>query len=462
MAAQTAMPPQSVSAETHSVGVGERLSYGVGQFAEQMVFNPATSFIVFFYTDVAGIAAATAGAILLFSRILDVFNPVMGFVVDRTRTRYGKARPWLLWLAVPYGISAVLMFTAPALGPTGKIIYAFLTYNLALTFMFTALDIPYTAMLPLISSDQHQRTLLSLFRMIFSTLGGLASYAITMPMVKFFGGGAPGWQRSFIIFGAVGTVLFLVCFAGTKERIVQMTRQEAKASVKKGLASLLRNKYWLLLAGILFSLFMVIGLFGSNIYYCRYFLHNVDLFGPLMTAFQISTLVGMILVGPLLKRVGKRNAAVCGAGIVVIGQVMMYAAPHNFSVVLIGTILKGFGFAPVFGTLFAMVADSIEYGEWKCGVRNEGLTYGVMALVTRISVGLGNAMVGFILGASGYQAGADVQPASALVAMKAMFLHIPLGLALIIGLILWMYQLDKHYPSIVAELKARRSNLQGV
>jgi len=171
MEAQSTVTPQSVPEETRSIGVGERLSYGVGQFAEQMVFTPATSFLVFFYTDVAGIAAAAAGAILLFSRILDLFNPVMGFVVDRTKTRCGKARPWLLWLAVPYGISAVLMFTVPDLGPMGKVIYAFLTYNLALTFLFTALDIPYTAMLPLITSDQHQRTLLSLFRMIFSTLG---------------------------------------------------------------------------------------------------------------------------------------------------------------------------------------------------------------------------------------------------------------------------------------------------
>jgi len=206
---------------------------------------------------------------------------------------------------------------------------------------------------------------------------------------------------------------------------------------------------------------VVIGLFGSNIYYCRYFLHNVELFGPLMTAFQIATLAGMILVGPLLKRFGKRNAALCGAVIVVVGQVLMYTAPNSLMIVLIGTILKGFGFAPVFGTLFAMVADSIEYGEWKSGVRNEGLTYGVMALATRISVGLGNSMVGFILGANGYQAGADTQPESALFAMKAMFLHIPLGLALIIGFILFIYQLDKQYPSIIADLKARRSNLQG-
>jgi GPH family glycoside/pentoside/hexuronide:cation symporter len=291
-------------------------------------------------------------------------------------------------------------------------------------------------------------------------LGGLVSFAITLPMVKFFGGGASGWQRSFLVFGAIGTALLLVCFAGTKERVVQVSRQEPRVSVKNGIAALFRNKYWMLLAGIIFALFMTIGLFGSNIYYCRYILHNVDLFGPLMTAYQVSTLVGMILAGSLMSRLGKRNAALWGTGVVIIGQAMMFVAPHSFAVVLAGTILKGLGSAPLFGTLFAMVADTIEYGEWKYRVRTEGLTFGVMALISKISVGLGNALVGFILGRSGYQAGAVSQAASAVFAIKAMFLHLPLMLTVIIGLILWVYGLDKQYPSIVAELRARRSSTE--
>ncbi len=460
MEAQVAVAKEQTPAQTTSVAFGEKLSYASGNFAEQMIFNPATSFIVYFYTDIAGIAAATVGAILLVSRFFDVFNPVMGYIVDRTHTRFGKGRPWLLWLAVPFGISAVLMFSTPALGPTGKIIYAFLTYNLALTIMLTAVDIPYTAMLPLITSDQHQRTMLSLIRMIFTTLGGLASFAITLPMVKFFGGGASGWQRSFMVFGAIGTILLLVCFAGTKERIAP-TPNRAQMSVKTGLLALVRNKYWLLLAAILFSLFLFIGFFGANLYYCRYILGNVELFGPMMTAFQVGVLVGMVSVGPLLKRLGKRNAALWGTVVLIVGQAMMFAAPQNFRWVMAGTILKAFGCAPLFGTLYAMVADTIEYGEWKHGVRNEGLTFGVMALVTRVSVGLGNAAVGFILGLSGYQAGAASQPSSALFAIKAMFLHLPLLFVVIIGIILWTYKLDKQYPLIVEELRARRPNLQG-
>jgi MFS family permease len=177
---------------TSGVGIREKLSYGAGNFAEMMIYNPATAFIVFFYTDVVGIAAATVGTLLLVSRAFDLFNPVMGIIVDRTHSRHGKGRPWLLWLAVPFGVSAVLLFTVPPLGMIGKIVYAFITYNLALTIIYTAVDIPYSAMLPLQTTDPHDRTMLSIYRMTFSMLGMMFSFAITQPMVKLFGSGGAG------------------------------------------------------------------------------------------------------------------------------------------------------------------------------------------------------------------------------------------------------------------------------
>ena len=439
------------------LGVGEKFAYGVGNFAEQMIFNPATMFVVFFYTDVVGIAAATVGTLLLFSRVFDFLGPVMGLVVDRTHTRYGKGRPWLLWLCVPFGICTVLAFTVPGLGPTGKIIYAFITYNLALNFIFVAIDIPYTAMLSLITPDQQERTSLSIFRMTFSMLGGLISFAITLPLVKFFGGGALGWNRSFIVFGVVAVVLFLVCFFGTKERVEPVAPGKAQVPVKVAISTLLRNKYWILMAALGFALFMMLGLIGSNLYYCRYVLRNVDLFGPLMTMFQIAVIAGMVSVGPIVKRLGKRRTALLGTGVALVGQGIMFLAPVSFTVVAIGTVIKGLGFSPLAGTMFAMVADTIEYGEWKHGVRSEGLTFGAVSLATKVSVGLGGAAVGWILSLGGYVAGAAEQSASTLFAIKLMFLHLPFLMFVIMGLILWVYRLDKEYPTIAAELASRRA-----
>ncbi len=454
--AQETAAVQSASPDSH-IRIVEKLSYGVGSFAEQMVFNPATSFIVFFYTDIAGLGAATVGAILLFSRVFDLLNPVMGLMVDRTQTRLGKGRPWLLWLAVPFGISTVLLFTAPSLSPMGKAIYAFVTYNLALAIIYPAIDIPYTAMLPLITPDQHQRTLLSLFRMVLQSLGGLVTFGMTLAMVSYFGGGAKGWNRSFVVFGVIGTVLLLVCFAGTRERIRPDSSKEAKVPVKQAMATVFRNKYCMLLCLLLIALFIMLGLLGSNIYYCRSVLGNVALMAPLMIAYQVSIISGMVSIGPLVKRLGKRNAALWGIAVAILGQAIMFAAPASLPVVFLGTILKGLGGSPLMGTLFAMGADAIEYGDWKLGIRAGGFVFGTMALVTKVAIGVGNAMVGFILGLTGYVAGATVQTHATQLAIKAMFLHLPLLMFVFMGLILLGYDLDRRYASIAAELQVRRS-----
>ena len=456
MALEAMRTAPATPVQTEKLSFVQKLTYASGSFGEQMIFNPATSFVVFFYTDVVGLAAATVGSILLFSRVFDLFNPIMGFIVDRTHTRFGKGRPWLLWLAVPFGIAAVMLFSVPNLGPTGKIVYAFITYNLALAFIFTAVDIPYTAMMSLITSDQHEHTLLSLFRMVMNTAGGMFTFAITLPMVKAFGGGAVGWQRAFIVYGAIGTILLLVCFAGTKERPVAVSHGGSRASTKQSLAALFRNKYWVLMACLAVVLFIMLGLLGSNIYYCRYVLGKVELFGPLMTVYQLSIVAGMMMVGPMLKRFGKRKSALWGCGISAAGLASIYIAPHNFTVVLIGTIIRGLGNAPLMGTMFAMVADTIVFGEWKFGLRTEGLTFGSIALTTKVAIGVGNASVGFILAKAGYVAGAATQSASALLAIKSMFLPLPILLTLAMGVIVFCFGLEKQYPLIQAELEKRR------
>ena len=439
------------------IGWGETLAYGSGNFAEMMVFNPATTFMVFFYTDIAGIAAATVGTLMLLSRVFDLLNPVAGLLVDRTHSKHGKARPWLLWMAVPFGISAVLLFTAPSLSPMGKVIYAFVTYNLALTIIYALIDIPFASLLPLLTQDQHKRTTFSLSRMIQGQFGGLVSFAITLPLVRFFGGGTQGWQSAFIVFGVVATLMLLVCFFFTRERVKPVSTQRANVPVKTAFLALARNKYWLRIACLLIALFMMMGLFGDNLYYCRYFLHDVDRFGPLMAIYQGVLVGGMLLVGPVIRRLGKRNCALFGMGISVIGQLLMFLAPSSYAVVLTGTVIKALGSCPMVGTVFAMVADTIEYGEWKFGVRTEGVAYGTITLAAKISVGLGNVLVGWILGMAGYVNGAETQSASVLFAVKAMFLHIPLAMMLLAGIILWSYDLDHKYASIVADLKLRRN-----
>jgi glycoside/pentoside/hexuronide:cation symporter, GPH family len=449
--------PKNAATNAGNVSFGEKVAYGMGNFGTQMVFNPATTFMVFFYTDIAGIAAATVGTILFLSRFLDVLNPVMGVIVDRTNTRFGKARPWLLWMAVPFGIAAALLFTSPNLGPTAKIIWAFVTYNLAFTLIYTAVDIPYSSLLPLMTTDSQERTTLSVVRMILSNAGIVISFAITMPLVKALGDGKQGWQRAFMIFGALAVVSILVCYAGTKERIKATGHSALQVPLKDGVSALFRNKYFVLLGSLAVTLFLMLGLLVANLYYCRYFLHKAELFGPLMTMMVLAQIFGMFFVPRIVKTFGKRNTALAGLLVTMAGQLMLYVNPLTFTLLAIGTVIKGLGAAPLIGTLFAMCADSIDFGEWQSGFRIDGLVFGAMALAMKISIGIGNVLVGWILAWGGYVAASEAQSAKALEAIKILFLHLPLLFYVIAFLILLGYNLDKRYPEIAATLQQRRA-----
>lgn len=445
---------------TQKASFGEKVAYGMGNFGTQMVFNPATTFMVFFYTDVAGIAAATVGTMLFLSRFLDVLNPVMGVIVDRTHTRWGKARPWLLWMAVPFGIAAALLFTSPNLGSTAKVIYAFITYNLALTIIYTSVDIPYSSLLPLMTNEPHERTAFSVTRMILSNAGILLTFAVTMPLVNAFGGGRKGWQWTFVCFGALAIVSLLICFSGTKERVKVSAHSDKGVAIKDGIATLIRNKYFLLIGGLAVTLFLMLGVLVANLYYCRYFLHKAELFGPLMTMMVIAQITGMFFTPAIVKKLGKRSTALAGLVVTMLGQLMLYITPLTFTLLAVGTIIKGLGSAPLIGTMFAMIADTIDYSEWQTGFRIDGLVFGAIALMMKLSIGMGNVLVGWILAWGGYVAASDVQSPKALEAIRILFLHLPLAFYLISCLILLSYNLDKRYPAILAELQQRRAGLQ--
>ncbi len=441
------------------IGLGEKLGYGVGDLASNLVFAAIGSFMTFFYTDIAAIPAAAIGTIMLISRIFDGGSDIaMGFIIDRTKSKYGKARPWILRMAFPFGIAAVALFSAPDFGPTGKLIYAFITYNLMSTIIYTAINVPYGALNSLLTQDQYQRSMLNIFRMVLAMIGMLLVNALTIPVVKAFGDGAAGWQRTFMLFGGIATVLFLITFAVTKERVKPVS-QEAKNDVpfKEGFKALKVNYPWMTLVALAVVVFIGQGLFGSFIYYAQYILGNDSHVSLMMMAMTIPMILGMIGMTPFIKKFGKRNVGLVGSAIAVIGQIVMISSPMNFTVILVGMAIKGIALAPLAGTVFAMVADTIEYGEWKSGVRTEGLVYSAASFGTKVGSGLGVALIGWTLAAGGYVGGAEVQAPEALNAIKILFLYVPIGLAIAQFVLLMMYKLDKQYPQIVEELHHRNN-----
>ena len=442
--------------DSGKIGLGEKVSYGFGNLAGNLLLTTANTFISFFYTDIAGIGVATVGFILLAGRILDgVADLTMGVIVDKTKTKYGKARPWLLWLAIPYAVSLVLMFTAPNLSNNGKIAYAFITYIVAM-LMFTGTATPYNVLSALISQDQNDRSQLSSSRSIFGFLGALLLSVITMPLVKSFGDGKRGWIIVAIIYGIASAVMYIMCFKNTKERVTAPI-EESSFSIKDGLKTLLKNKYWAILVVSIIVIFISAGLGGVNIYYAQYVLGDPNLVGVIGTASFLPIIAGSFLAAPVLKKFGKRNTALGGIILTIVGSLPMVIAPTDITMIIVGLVIKGLGSAGFLVSAFAMLGDTVEYGQWKHGIRIEGLTFAAEGFAEKVGTGLGGAVLGAILGVGGYIGGQATQSASAILAMKVSFAYAPIVIAVFTAVLLYFYDLDKIYPKIVSELKERNN-----
>jgi len=442
---------------TENLSFKEKLGYGFGDMASNLIFSSMSMFLLFFYTDVAGISAAVIGTIMLFTRIFDGLTDIgLGFVVDKTKSKHGKARPWIKWMAIPFAISAVLVFTIPDAGTVGKIVYITITYNLV-NLIYTAINIPYGVLNSLITQDQYQRSVLNIFRMFMALIAALSVSMITLPIVSAFGGGLTGWQITFSIYGVIGAVLFFITYYSTKERVQPAVgSSDQKIPMKIGVNALFKNKYWGLMV-----LFMVVTYLGQgigsgvNIYFAQYILNDSNLIGTLTLANLIPMMIAMLIISPVVKRLGKRNSMILGLIITIIGTLFILVNPGSVTMVMIGTVIKGIGTAPIIGSMFAMLADTIEYGEWKSGVRTEGLVYSAGSFGTKVGTGLGSAALGWILAFGGYVGGAAKQSDAALLSINALFIYIPLILAVLQLAIMIFYKLDREYPAIMKELQNR-------
>ncbi|MGF7032225.1 GPH family glycoside/pentoside/hexuronide:cation symporter [Paenibacillus mucilaginosus] len=436
------------------VGFKEKLGYGLGDLASGFIWTAASAFLTFFYTDVVGLSAAAVGTLLLVARVFDGFVDIgVGALIDRTKSRHGKARPWLLWLAVPFGIAGVLMFTAPDLGPTGALVYAYITY-LIMNVIYSGINVPYGVLNSLITQDAYQRSVLNIFRMVMALVGAVLVTSLTMPLVAALGGGKTGWMSTFLIFGALSILLFLITFKTTTERVKPSVTQK-DIPLKRGVKALFRNKYWALMVGF-GIVFFTLNAAGSavNVYYAQYVLKDASLVGILNIAGLVPILIGLFLVAPIIKKYGKRNAAFGGIIVMILGSLVMLIDPASLPVILTATVIKAIGTVPIMGTFFAMLADTVEYGEWKTGMRTEGLVYSAGSFGTKAGSGIGAALTGWILAWGGYVGGQEVQNDTTIAALQFLFIYLPVILCAVGLVILWFYKLDQKYQQIIDDLNA--------
>ncbi|WP_251387481.1 MFS transporter [Mediterraneibacter agrestimuris] len=452
--------PNSYSGENRSLHMKERIGYGVGDFANNMMFAPVNSFFTYFLTNVAGLGAGVVGTMLLISRLLDgVSDLIVGTLMEKIHSKHGKARPWLLWWCVPFAVSLVLMFSAPDFGTTGKVVYAFLTYNLAVTIVYTAINLPFGSLAALMTKNQIERGYLNISKMVFAFGGGMVINAATLPLVKFFGNDSLAWQKTFLIYGAAAIILFLIVFFTTKEAVTETAEEKGtaeKINIKKALISLLKNKYWLQLLGIFFLNSMVNAFIGVNVYYAQYVMDDTSLVGTLSLFQNIASFASFACCTALIRKAGKQKIAVSGVVCSFIGYAMVLLNPTSYAVLYTSAVIKGVGNAALSGVIYGMLADTVEYNDWNSGIRAEGLVFSANSIGAKVGSGIGSALLGWILAAFGFVSSSAVQPESAINGIRVIFLYVPLVVFAVMFVILLFYKLDKEYDGIVKELGERK------
>jgi GPH family glycoside/pentoside/hexuronide:cation symporter len=451
----------------------EKLGYGMGDTASNIVFQGVNILLLYFYTDVMGLAPATVALIFVGVRIWDTVNdPVMGIIADRTQTKHGKYRPYLLWMAVPFGLVTFLTFAAPSMSEPLKIAYATVTY-LILMMVYTAINVPYSALMGVMTSNSEQRTILSSYRFVGAFTAGLIISMAARPMVSLFGGGqgtegfdeALGFRLTFLLLASLATILFLVTFFTTKERVAPPKVQDQ--NIRKDVEVLLQNRAWLVMAaaGVL-TLSNVAVRNAVTFHFFKYYVGDdgsafflfLDQTSLFLTLGSLAFIAGLAFTKTLARVFGKRNALI---GLTVLNAITMMAfffiPPEAYWVMvgvnIVGSLLAG----PTPALVWAMYADVADYGEWRSGRRSTGLVFSAAMFAQKMGLTIGGAGAGALLGLIGFVANQDQTP-EALEGLRVIFSLVPGGLALCNGLVLLLYPIrEETVEQMGRELAASRA-----
>ena len=383
----------------HRIRPLEKIGYGLGDTASNVVFQMVMMYMAFFYTDIFGISAAAMGTLFLVVRVIDaVTDPLMGAIADRTTTRWGKFRPYLLWLALPYGIIAVIAFITPDFSPSGKLIYAYITYAL-LMIIYTAINIPYAALGGVITADSQERVSLNSYRFFLATAAGVLVAAATLPLVDWLGEGdqQKGFLLAMAVLSVLAVIMFIACFALTEERVVEA---KTKATTFwKDLRVLLTNDQFVIVAVLNFVLLIPLVIRGASaIYYITWYVGDEGLIPAFLTTGMLASMVGAAFASPLTKRLSKVKSYMLIQLVVTVASVAMFFLSSS-AVVLIFAFFIVVQFFAQMGSpiLWGMMADTVDYGELKTGRRITGLVFSGALFSLKLGMALGGALLGWLL-----------------------------------------------------------------
>lgn len=453
----------------------EKIGYGFGDMASSMFWKLFGAYLMIFYTDVFGLPAAVVGTMFLITRIWDsAFDPIVGVVADRTHSRWGKFRPYLLWLAVPFGIIGILTFVTPDWSPTGKLIYAYVTYSLMM-MIYSAINVPYASLLGVMSPNPKERNTLSTYRMTFAYIGSFIALLLFMPLVNFFSGNSKeladqqtGWTMAVVVIAILCIVLFFGCFAWTKERVRPI--KETQNPLKEDLKDLFKNKpWWILLgAGVAALVFNSIR-DGATVYYFKYFVveenyATVSFFGMsfvlsglYLALGQAANIIGVIAAAPVSNRIGKRNTYMWAMIIATVLSVIFYWFDKEDLIwMFVFQALISVCAGSIFPLLWSMYADCADYSELKTGNRATGLIFSSSSMSQKFGWAIGTAVTGWLLGFFGFQANA-VQSEEAISGIKMFLSFLPAIGTILSVVFISMYLLTENkMKDITTELEHKR------
>ena len=393
----------------------EKSGYALGDLAANFVFQAMLALQLDFYTHTFGLTAAQAGTLFLVVGLcVACLNPVMGMIADRTSSKWGKFRPWLLWTALPFGIIGVLTFTTPGFSPVGKIIYAWTTYIL-LRVVYTVNNVPYASLTAVMTADPDERTSIASYRQIAANSAGFIVASLAIPMVRFFGHGndALGYQLTMGLLSGLSVVFFVIAFLTTKERIQPDPQQHS--SFKQDLSDLFQNRPWIVLFLATLFYFTAILIRGNVMLpYFRFVAGNVDLYAWFNGFGLASLLVGVACSTSVSIRVGKRQLFIASMLLSGIFNMALFVIPPSATVVIIATeVLRQFAYGLSGPIIWAMMGDVADYGEWKTGRRASGTVTSAVVFALWAGIALGGAIAGWLFSLYGFVSEAAVQSAHA-------------------------------------------------
>jgi GPH family glycoside/pentoside/hexuronide:cation symporter len=460
---------------TQKLSLKEKVGYGFGDAASSMFWKLFSMYLMFFYTDVYGIPAAMVGTMFLITRIWDAaFDPFVGILGDRTETRWGKFRPYLLWVAIPFGIIGVLTFTTPSFSQSGKIIYAYVTYSLMM-MVYSMINVPYASLMGVMSADGKERTSLATFRFIFAFGGSLLVLAAAEPLVDIFSklGNGPanvqsGWQLATVVFAVLAIIFFWFTFSWTRERVKPVTE---KTSLKKDLNDLLHNTPWFILLGAgIAAIFFNSIRDGAAIYYFKYYIQGqsaftisaVNLTITLSSLYfvigQAANIIGVVLAKPVSDKIGKKYTFLYAMLFATVLSILFYwLDKNNIALVFVFQLLISVSAGIIFPLVWSMYADTADYSEWKTGRRATGLVFSASTMSQKFGWTIGGAMAGWLLGYYGFKANV-VQTVEAQNGIRMMLSFFPAIGTLLGAFFMFIYPLsEKAMEKISSELAERRA-----